>query len=163
MPFLTFDDLPFERAQSRAPGCSGAEKVILCKSVNALSLMLLDDCGTVHTCDFVHGLKERTAERELQRLPSSNTLKFNGRYDSRFFNFRWVKDNLLNVDFLTISRGHSPWGAFAHDVARALNAVSRRIPCLTLIVEFVGFWLSSFGVKFGTEKVILRRGMNALS
>jgi len=70
-------------AQSRAPECSGAEKVMLCKSVNALSLMLLDDnCRTI-AMHFDHDLEEMTAERKLLRLPSSNTLKFNGRCNSQ--------------------------------------------------------------------------------
>ncbi|OJA12085.1 hypothetical protein AZE42_02181 [Rhizopogon vesiculosus] len=55
-------------------------------------------------------------------------------------NRQWVKDIMSNVEFVTISYERAPWIEFSYDdIARPLDAVARRIPCLTLDTQFQPF------------------------
>jgi len=63
-------------------------------------------------------------------------------------NYRWVKENMANVESVTISQT-------SEDFSRALNSIPRRIPCLTL--ENMRQDSSYLLETIGAEKVILSR------
>ncbi|KAG1736072.1 uncharacterized protein EDB91DRAFT_534627 [Suillus paluster] len=84
------------------------------------------------------------------------------------FDHQWLKNSLTHIEFMTISfdgSGHHPIsGSQAVALSRALNAVPRRIPCLTLnnlqLPSIIS--MKEVGIKFGAEKVILRACIDAL-
>ncbi|KAG2341171.1 hypothetical protein BDR05DRAFT_459735 [Suillus weaverae] len=86
-------------------------------------------------------------------------------------NHWWLKNNLTHVEFITIScgsgRDNRIYGAQAVVLSRALEAVPRRIPCLTLDnLQLSDSSLASMnraGVKIGAEQVILRISIDALA
>ncbi|OJA20213.1 hypothetical protein AZE42_02125 [Rhizopogon vesiculosus] len=96
-------------------------------------------------------------------------------------NYRWIMDNLTNVEFVTISfqysqaalafRRHLKEGGkrffryqeatLIFNIPAALNAVPRRIPCLTFDNAQLHH-SSYFGTQVGAERVILRNSVSAL-
>ncbi|KAG1868550.1 hypothetical protein F4604DRAFT_1682196 [Suillus subluteus] len=81
---------------------------------------------------------------------------------------RWLKNNLTHVEFMTISCG-SNWirNSQAVMLSRALDAVPRRIPCLTLDnLQLSDSSLASInqaGIKIRAEQVILHISIDALA
>ncbi|KAG2032151.1 hypothetical protein BDR03DRAFT_970798 [Suillus americanus] len=81
---------------------------------------------------------------------------------------QWLKNNLAHVEFVTISCGSSQVRtAKAMMLSRALEAVPRRIPCLTLDnLQSSNSSLASTnqaGIKIGAEQVILHTSIDALA
>jgi len=85
----------------------------------------------------------------------SNSMSYLYIKENAALNHQWSRDSIANIEFVTISRGDR--GEYSFDIARALEEVPRRIPCLTLDnVE-----LDPLG--FGVEKVILQNSVVALT
>ncbi|KAG1820817.1 uncharacterized protein BJ212DRAFT_1297322 [Suillus subaureus] len=81
---------------------------------------------------------------------------------------RWLKNNLTHVEFMTISCGSSRIrSAQAVMLSRALQAVPRRIPCLTLdnlqLPDSSLVSINQADIKIGAEQVILRTSIDALA
>lgn len=84
---------------------------------------------------------------------------------------RWLKDNLANVEFVTLSFGdelpcYGPSYIEGHDVPRALNAIPGRIPCFTIDgLQFPFQTISKInceGLTIGAEKMVVRGCMKVL-
>lgn len=84
---------------------------------------------------------------------------------------QWLKNNLTHVEFMTISCGSGSndriYGARAVALCRALEAVPRRIPYLTLdnlrLSDSGLASMNTAGVKIGAEQVILCTSIDALA
>lgn len=86
-------------------------------------------------------------------------------------NHQWVKNNLTHIESMTISCGSGSDGRTcsvqAVGLCRTLEAVPRRIPCLTLdnlqLSDSGMAIINQAGVKIGADQVILRESIDALA
>lgn len=84
---------------------------------------------------------------------------------------QWLKNNLSHVEFMTISCGSGSdgraCGVQAVGLCRSLEAVPRRIPCLTLdnlqLSDPSRASMNQAGVKIRADQVILRTSIDALA